>query len=99
MSKLIIASCVVVIFLVVSGCDSISRIYPTSPSSTNSLGNQNEVSNIEETTGNILAIHGITQTINGVELSTIRGWLANIYPWEYDPKQSTVHPVARLWTP
>ena len=98
MSKRIIACCIVVVFLVVSGCDSISRIYPTSPSSTNSMGSENKTVNTQENTGNILINSGITQTINGVELSTIRGWLANIYPWEYDPKQSTVHPVSRLWT-
>lgn len=49
--------------------------------------------------GDGLADSGIPKTINGVELSTIRGWLANIYPWPYLPESSTVHPVPRLWTP
>src|SRR3989344_220767 len=41
----------------------------------------------------------IPERINGVELSTIKGWHANIYPWGYDPETSTVHPVPTLWDP
>lgn len=41
----------------------------------------------------------IPARINGVELTTIKGWHANIYPWEYDPKTSAVHPVSSLWDP
>lgn len=37
--------------------------------------------------------------IKGVELSEIKGWFANIYPWGYDPETSTVHPVPSLWDP
>lgn len=37
--------------------------------------------------------------INGVELTTLKGWHANIYPWGYDPETSTVHPVPDLWDP
>jgi len=36
---------------------------------------------------------------NGVELLTITGWFANLYPWRYIPSESTVHPVPTLWTP
>lgn len=35
--------------------------------------------------------------IPGVELKTINGWFANIYPWGYDPETSAVHPVPTLW--
>jgi len=37
--------------------------------------------------------------IAGVELQSIGGWFANIYPWRYIPSLATVYPVARLWTP
>ena len=37
--------------------------------------------------------------ITGVELQSIGGWFANIYPWRYIPSLATVYPVARLWTP
>src|SRR4029450_6778103 len=37
--------------------------------------------------------------INGVELQSITGWFANLYPWRYIPSMATVYPVARLWTP
>lgn len=41
----------------------------------------------------------IPSSIPGVELATQKGWLANIYPWGYDPVESTVHPVRSLWDP
>jgi hypothetical protein len=37
--------------------------------------------------------------INGVELQSITGWFANLYPWRYIPSMATVYPVPRLWTP
>jgi hypothetical protein len=37
--------------------------------------------------------------INGVELQSITGWFANLYPWRYVPSLATVYPVPRLWTP
>ena len=36
--------------------------------------------------------------IEGVEMDTIRGWFANIYPWPYLPGLSTVFPVRSLWS-
>lgn len=50
-----------------------------------------------ETSGQVALT--IPTRVNGVELSSVRGWLANIYPWTYVPEVSTVHPVLRLWTP
>ena len=41
----------------------------------------------------------IPDHILGVELTTLKGWHANIYPWTYDPGWSTVHPVPALWDP
>lgn len=42
---------------------------------------------------------GVVPTrIDGVELASVRGWLANTYPWIYFPHESPVHPVASLWT-
>ena len=43
--------------------------------------------------------HNVPSQINGVEIQSITGWFANIYPWRYIPSQSTVYPVPRLWTP
>lgn len=37
--------------------------------------------------------------VPGVELKNVDGWLANIYPWDYRPEWSTVHPVPSLWDP
>jgi hypothetical protein len=37
--------------------------------------------------------------VDGVELQSITGWFANLYPWRYIPSQATVFPVPRLWTP
>ena len=37
--------------------------------------------------------------VDGIELLSISGWFANLYPWRYIPNQATVYPVARLWTP
>jgi hypothetical protein len=41
----------------------------------------------------------VPSQINGVELQSITGWFANLYPWRYIPSMATVYPVARLWTP
>jgi hypothetical protein len=37
--------------------------------------------------------------VDGVELMSITGWFANLYPWRYIPSLATVYPVPRLWTP
>ena len=37
--------------------------------------------------------------INGVEISTIKGWFAALFGWAYIPEQSTVHPTDRIWRP
>jgi hypothetical protein len=42
---------------------------------------------------------GVPLRINGVELESITGWFANLYPWRYVPDLATVFPVSRLWTP
>lgn len=47
----------------------------------------------------LYAREAIPTRINGVELTTLKGWLANIYPWAYEPQWSTVHPVPSLWDP
>ena len=35
--------------------------------------------------------------VDGIEIEQIKGWFANIYPWPYLPKLSTVYPVRSLW--
>lgn len=90
---------VVAMSLIIIGCDSFSKSSPISPSLVNSGENSNEMSNIKEALGDILAASEIPKTVNGVELSSIRGWIANIYSWAYVPQISTVHPVPRLWDP
>lgn len=83
------SSFIAAISLIVIGCDRLNNSLPVSPSSIGSSRNFSETSNSKDA----------LKTINGVELLSIRGWLANIYPWEYLPEQSTVHPISRLWTP
>jgi hypothetical protein len=39
----------------------------------------------------------IPSRIEGIEMESIRGWFANIYPWKYVPNLSTVYPVRSLW--
>ena len=86
--------------LVNIGCDGLSGYFPTSPSLVNSSESKSELSSAKEALVDVLNLGpGIPERVNGVELSSIRGWLANIYPWGYLPEESTVHPVARLWTP
>lgn len=46
-----------------------------------------------------LSSESIPTRIEGVELATLKGWHANIYPWTYIPEWSTVHPVPSLWDP
>lgn len=88
------------LILILSGCDSLNGYSPTSPSSGKFPGNPNELSSAKEALGDVLSIgSGTPKTINGIELLTIKGWFANIYPWSYLPEQSAVHPVPRLWTP
>ena len=41
---------------------------------------------------------GIPTRIDGLEIEEIRGWFANIYPWQYVPNVSTVYPVRSLWS-
>jgi hypothetical protein len=48
---------------------------------------------------NLESQRGFPVFINGVELQSITGWFANVYPWRYVPSLATVYPVARLWTP
>lgn len=47
----------------------------------------------------ISANEAIPDRINGVELTALKGWHANIYPWDYRPEWSAVHPVPSLWDP
>lgn len=35
--------------------------------------------------------------VDGVEIRQIHGWFACLYPWRYDPTESTVYPVRSLW--
>ena len=39
------------------------------------------------------------QSISGVELVNLQGWYAVVYPWEFLPEQSPVHPIPELFTP
>ena len=100
MFKVVIIASFVISLSSLPGCDSCDQYSPTGPSSVNSSENKSELSSAKEALMNVVSFNLVTpKTINGVELSNIRGWLANIYPWGYIPEESTVHPVARLWTP
>ncbi len=101
MSKAVFAGFfVVVMSLVFVGCDNFTPDSPTSPSSVSLPGNfvQAQVSNAKDAVKNA-SVSSVPKSVNGVELATIRGWFANLYPWDYDPPQSAVHPVSFLWTP
>ena len=91
-------SFVVVMSLVFAGCDSFSASSLTSPSSVSSSGNFIEISDANDAIKSA-STNTVPKTISGVELSTIRGWFPNMYPWEYIPGQSAVHPVPNLWSP
>lgn len=97
--SVVVGSFITLASLVIIGCDGFGRYSPTSPSLVNSPGNPSEVSNTKEALQDVLIGSGMPKTINGTELSTIRGWFANMYPWGYILEQSAVHPVSRLWTP
>lgn len=74
-----------IIILIMPACDGCNE-NPASPSA---------VVTAEEVSNSI----SVDRRITGVELRSIHGWFANIYPWGYDPEHSTVHPVPSLWTP
>ena len=89
------------------GCD--NPVLPFSPSFSASVGSEGETINpiaeakevANEVFGSASLSIGsnIPQTINGVDLATIPGWWANLYPWEFLPEQSPVHPILELFTP
>lgn len=97
MFKSITAGFFVIAMSLIVGCDGTNL--PTGPSSISSGKDLGEISKTKEAFGEIVGGLGDPRTINGVELVTIRGWLANMYPWEYVSVQSTVHPVPHLWNP
>lgn len=37
--------------------------------------------------------------VDGVEMLSLRGWFANIYPWPYFPEQTPFRPIPELFTP
>ncbi len=99
MFKSVIAvSFLVAMSLVVAGCDSLKDSLSTSPSPVSSSGNFSQISDTKDAIKSASAVTA-PKTVNGVELLSIRGWFANMYPWSYLPESSTVHPVSRLWTP
>jgi len=97
--SIIVSIFVITMSLINIGCDKLSGYSPTSPSLVTSSGNLNKTSGIKEAIGDIVSDLGNPKTINGVELMTIRGPHFNMYPWEYIPEGSAVHPVATLWSP
>lgn len=86
---------ILTISLVFTGCEKLSS--PVGPSSESSSGSFVELSNAKDAIKSISV--STPKTIGGVELMTVRGWFANLYPWEYTPEKSAVHPVLKLWTP
>lgn len=99
MFKAVVFSSFIIALSSLPGCDSCDQYSPTGPSSVEEKSS--DLSNVKDALGDVLGLSPpeIPKIINGVELSSIRGWLANPYPWSYLPEESTVHPVARLWTP
>ena len=72
--------------LVCGGCDSLNLATGPSP----------VVDNTKEA---LKDISSNPAPLNGVEFTTLHGWLANTYShWSYISSQATVHPVPRLWT-
>ncbi|MBX4190318.1 hypothetical protein KW791_03440 [Candidatus Parcubacteria bacterium] len=35
----------------------------------------------------------------GPDITTIKGWWANVYPWVYNPSEATIQPVPELFSP
>ena len=88
-----------ILVIVLAGCDNIDSLNPASPTSIYSIGEGNVVGNLSEAVQDLSVQNGIPDRINGVEFMSLHGWLANIYPWEYFPGSSSVHPVTNLWNP
>ncbi len=92
----LVATAVLLGFVVVlsAGCSDSS--FPTAPSLSPSGSPGNTISVAKSAVADLKS-SGIPTKINGVELTTIRGWFANIYPWPFTPETSTVYPVPWLW--
>lgn len=88
----------VAVAVVLSACDNNSPVSPSLAAGSSDGENPDLISSIKNAM-NDLETDSIPEQVNGIELTTIRGWFANIYPWDYEPEQSTVHPVENLWTP
>lgn len=105
MTRIFSAAILWAVIVLASGCENLSESLPTAPSlvTPDSVANSsaNPVVKVREALGTLADApnNSIPQRINGVELTTIRGWHANLYPWAYDPSSSGVHPVLNLWTP
>ncbi|MBI4120253.1 MAG: hypothetical protein HY454_02190 [Parcubacteria group bacterium] len=93
-----------------AGCDNpVLPFSPFSPSSgalagsegetINPIAEAKEVANDVFGSASLSGESNIPQMINGIDLTTIPGWWANLYPWELFPEQSPVHPIPELFTP
>ena len=107
MFRSIVFSSFIIVVSSFPGCEeSCDQYSPTSPSngiSADNIGNiENLISGVKDVVGDLFSpqsASGVPDRFNGFELLTIHGWFAIMYPGVYDPTESTVHPVARLWTP
>ena len=69
-------------------------------------GTVNPVSEVRKAVGDIIGANAsplpcgpVPSVVKGTELNLIRGWWANIYPWEFNPKESPLYPIPELFTP
>lgn len=105
MSKTMLALGLLVSVFIMSGCENFSM--PNAPtlssgSSANGDGQaSNPITDLKEVANELIGPSDSIRPsiISGTELMTLHGWLANMYPWDYLPNQSAVHPVSNLWTP
>src|SRR3989344_5814017 len=109
MYKSVMMSVFVLAVSSIPGCESCDETFPLSPSSVsteNRADAANPIDEAKEIAGDILGVTSASEmalstpsVIGGVELTTIQGWFANTYPWDYSPHEAAVHPISRLWTP
>src|SRR3989344_818032 len=100
MYKSVMMSVFVLAVSSIPGCESCDETFPLSPSSvsTENRGDAaNPIDEAKEIAGDILGVTSASEmalstpsVIGGVELTTIQGWFANTYPWDYSPNETVL---------
>lgn len=90
-----------------SGCEGFRDALPLSPSAPPAVTSESEgptagsITETRKAANEVLDIGSVPvpARIYGVELLSLRGWFAVIYPWEFIPEQTPTRPMPELFTP